>query len=211
MIGVLWDLDGTLADTARDIALTVDEVLVAAGLPALGEARVRAFIGDGARSLVDRCVVAAGGEPSTEHVAAFTARYRATPRRVAELFPGVRDLLADVVVPQGIVTNKPEAVSRALLAELGVLDRFGALVGGDTLTQRKPSAAPVREAMVRLGVERAVLVGDGPHDVGGARAAGIPCIGVEWGIGDPIGADRRVATVAELRDVLAEFGVCRYR
>lgn len=209
MTAVLWDLDGTLADTAVDIALHVDEMLEASGLAPLGLERVRAYIGDGARSLVDRCVVAAGGAPTPAHVARFMAAYRARPRRQAGLYPGIEALLAAVVVPQAVVTNKPEAVSRALLAELGVLHRFGALIGGDTLPERKPHAAPLRRAMAELGVERAVMVGDGPHDVGGAHAAGLSCIGVTWGIAQPVGADHTVATVAELRVALAELGACR--
>ncbi len=208
---VLWDLDGTLADTATDIALTVNEMLEASGLPPLRLLDVHAMIGAGAKNLVDRAVHAAGGEPDPRHLERFLAAYRAQPRRVAELYPGVAELLAAVRVPQGIVTNKPEGIARALLAALSVDRHFGVIIGGDTLTVRKPSAAPVLAAMRALNVSSAVLVGDGPHDVGGAQAAGIPCIGVTWGIGVPAGASRVVRSVPALRDALAARGACRYR
>lgn len=206
---LLWDLDGTLADTATDIALTVNEMLTAAGLPPLPLTDVHGMIGSGAGHLVDRAVRAAGGVPGARHLEAFLAGYRRQPRRVAELYPGIAALLADVRVPQGVVTNKPEAVSRALLAALGVDAHFSVVVGGDTLPVRKPDAAPVHAAMRALGVTDAVLVGDGPHDVGAARAAGIRSIGVLWGIGSPVGADVTAHDVGGLRDALAALGILR--
>ncbi len=208
---VLWDLDGTLADTGADIAMTVDEVLVESGLPPLGEARVRAFVGDGARLLIDRAVSAAGGEPGPEHVARFFAIYQARPRRVAALYPGIGELLEQIIVPQAVVTNKSAGIARALLDELGVLDRFACVIGGDTLALRKPDPAPLAEAMRRIGIATCVMIGDGPNDIGAAKAAGVPVIGVEWGIGRPDGADIRVSSVSRLRVVLAGLDVCRSR
>ncbi|MSQ01675.1 MAG: HAD family hydrolase [Myxococcales bacterium] len=209
LASVLWDLDGTLADTAADIAMTVDEVLVESGLPALGEVRVREFVGDGARLLIDRAVAAAGGEPGPGHVARFFAIYRARPRRVAALYPGIEEVLGQITVPQAVVTNKAAGIASALLAELGVLDAFHCVIGGDTLPVRKPDAAGLTEAMRRLRVTTTVMIGDGPNDVRAARAAGVPVIGVDWGIGRPEGADWRVGEVAQLRTLLAELGVCR--
>ncbi len=208
---VLWDLDGTLADTVADIADTANDMLTAAGFAPLPRAQVRGFIGDGARSLVDRVVRAAGGEPTAAHVARFMAAYRARPCRTATLYPGIAALLAEVGAPQGVVTNKPEAVSRGLLGALGILETFGVLVGGDTLPHRKPHPGPVRAALAALECEGGVLVGDGPADVGAARAAGIRSIGVTWGIGDPAGADHLVTDPAELRELLADLGALRYR
>lgn len=206
---VLWDLDGTLADTATDIALTVNEMLVGAGLPPLPLTDVHTMIGSGAGHLVDRAVRAAGGLPEARHLHAFLEGYRAQPRRVAELYPGIAALLAEVRTSQAVVTNKPAGVSRALLGALGVAGHFPVLVGGDTLPVRKPDAAPVHTAMRELGCTAAVMVGDGPHDVGAARAAGIPCIGVGWGIGVPAGADRTVRDVPALREALAAYGALR--
>ncbi|GDX81975.1 phosphoglycolate phosphatase [Deltaproteobacteria bacterium] len=208
---VLWDLDGTLADTAADIALTVNELLDHLGLPRLAESRVRAFVGDGARSLIDGCVAAAGGAPAPAHVAWFMTRYRAFPCREARVYPGMADLVHGLDAPQAVVTNKPEAVSRALLAALGLGERLNVVIGGDTLPVRKPHPAPLLEAMAQLGATTAVMIGDGPHDVHGARAAGVPVIGVDWGIGRPDGADVRVADAPALAEALARYGVGRYR
>lgn len=208
---VLWDLDGTLADTAADIALTIDELLEHIGLPPLGEDRVRGFVGDGARSLVDGCVVAAGGAPDPAHVAWFMARYRAYPCRKARCYPGLAALVERLDAPQAVVTNKPEAISRDLLAALGLGARLTVVIGGDTLPVRKPHAAPLLAAMARLACTEAVMIGDGPHDVHGARAAGVPVIGVDWGIGRPEGADVRVGDAAALAEALARYGVGRYR
>ncbi len=208
---VLWDLDGTLADTAADIALTVNELLDHLGLPRLTEQRVRAFVGAGASSLIDGCVAAAGGKPAPTHVAWFMARYRAFPCREARVYPGMAELVSEIDAPQAVVTNKPEAVSRALLAALGLGERLRVVIGGDTLPVRKPRPEPLLEAIARLGADSAVMIGDGPHDVHGAHAAGVPVIGVDWGIGRPEGADVRVADAAALAEALARYGVGRYR
>lgn len=212
MIGaVLWDLDGTLADTVDDIARTVEAMLRASGLPQLGTARIRAMVGGGAAKLVDLAVRAAGADPSTAHLETFRALYRANPRGTASLYAGIPELLADITVPQAVVTNKPADVSVALLGLLGIAPYFNCVVGGDTLTHRKPSPDQVYFAMERLGASSAVLIGDSPQDVGAAAAAGIPSVGVTWGILQPTGATEIVTTVAELREALARRGACRYR
>lgn len=207
MTGLLWDLDGTLVDSVEDIAAAADRMLRDAGLPPLGVARVRAFVGEGARRLVDRCVQAAGGEPGPAHLERFLAAYRAAPVVHTRAYPGIPALLAEVAVPQAVVTNKPEELSRAILARLGL--HFPVVIGGDTLPVRKPDPAPVLHAMRLLGVEAALLVGDGPADVGAARAAGIGLLGVGWGISRPEGAGPLLEDVAALRRALAERGLLR--
>ncbi len=208
---ILWDLDGTLADTVDDIAHAIDLTLAAHDLPRLGPDRVRPFIGDGAPRLVDRCVRAAGGEPSAAHLATFRDAYRAHPCVTATLFPGIRAVLEWVPVPQAVVTNKPEDVSRALIAALRIDHHFGAVVGGDTLAARKPDAAPLRHALRQLGAVHGLMVGDGPQDVAAARNAGLPVLGVNWGIHAPEGADARVGTATALRAELAARLGPRYR
>lgn len=208
---VLWDLDGTLADTVDDIARTVDAMLVASDLPALGTQKVRAMVGGGAGKLVDLAVRAAGAEPTAAHLETFRALYRANPRGTAALYPGIAEILADVTVPQAVVTNKPADVSITLIGLLGIAQHFQSIGGGDTLPERKPSAQPIYFAMRQLGVSDAILIGDSPQDVGAANAAGIPIIGVTWGILQPTGATEIVHTRAELRQALARRGACRYR
>lgn len=183
-------------------------MLVGSGLPPLGEARVRRFIGDGARHLVTRCVEAAGGTFTDAHLVRFLAEYRARPaERTVVHPPGLRDLLASIDAPMAVVTNKPEDLSVSVLRALGLADAFATVIGGDTLPVRKPDPAPVREAMRRLGARAAVLIGDGTQDVGAAAAAGVPMIGVGWGIHAPVGAPVRVDDVPGLRAALVEVGV----
>ena len=117
----------------------------------------------------------------------------------------MRALLADLHargVPQAIVTNKPVGISVALLQTLGIDVYFGCVLGGESLPRRKPDPMMLYAAMHTLNIQHAVMIGDGPHDVGAARAAGLPVIGVDWGIATPEGADVRVQTVAQLTALL---------
>jgi phosphoglycolate phosphatase len=208
MTAILWDLDGTLVDSAADIAAAVDRMLVRTGRAPLGEARVRGFIGDGAKKLVDRCVAAAGGEAGPDEVAIFMEEYGgALVVRTCVHPPELTRLLATLRAPMAVVTNKPERMARAILERLDLARHFPVVIGGDTLPVRKPDPAPLGEALRRLGAEEGVLVGDGPADVGAAHAAGMRIIGVDWGIAEPVGATVRVGDVAGLRGVLREWGI----
>lgn len=202
---VLWDLDGTLVDSAADIAAAVDRALEAHGYAALGAQRVRKHIGSGAQNLVTRCVEEAGGAMSPALLESFFASYLANVAVHTRLYPGLGSLL-DTLAAQGVlqavVTNKPIAITLALLDALGMRRHFPVVYGGESLPKRKPDPMMLYAAMADLGVDRAVMVGDGPHDVGAARAAGLPVIGVNWGIAKPEGADVRVDTVAELSTLL---------
>ncbi len=202
---VLWDLDGTLVDSAADIAAAVDRALEAHGYAPLGPERVRKHIGSGAQNLVTRCVEEAGGAMTPALLESFFTSYLANVAVHTQLYPGLGgllDALADRGVPQAIVTNKPVDITVALLDALGLTRYFPVVYGGESLPKRKPHPMMLHAAMADLGVDRAVMVGDGPHDVGAGRAAGLPVIGVNWGIAKPDGADVRVDTVAELTALL---------
>lgn len=208
---ILWDLDGTLVDSSADIAAAVDRALVRHGLTPLGVARVRAHIGSGAQHLVTACVAEAGGTMSPEVLADFFDAYRAHVADHTTLFPGIGALLArlgQAGVPQAIVTNKPYAITRSLLDALGIAGHFACVYGGESLPRRKPDPMMLHAAMQSMGVTRAVMIGDGPHDVGAARAAGLPVIGVDWGIAAPVGADVRVADVDALAALLLPEAAC---
>lgn len=212
MRAVLWDLDGTLIDSAGDIAAAVDRTLVHTGRAALGEAVVRGFIGEGARKLIDRCVEAAGSAPRDDDLAVFMEEYGRALVVQTRVYDGLREVLAAVRSPMAIVTNKPEAFSRLIVEQLDLARYFPVLLGGDSVlvegrVVRKPDPAPLVEALRRLGVEDGVLVGDGPADVGAARAAGMSMIGVGWGIAAPTGADRLVTTPEGLLDALRHAGI----
>ncbi len=207
MRAVLWDLDGTLVDSAGDIAAAVDRTLVRIGRAPLGEAIVRGFIGDGARKLVDRCVEAAGGRPGEGDLAVFLEEYGAALVVRTRVYDGLVAVLDAVRAPMAVVTNKPEAFSRTILAGLALARFFPVVIGGDTFPVRKPDPTMLHEALRRLDAPDGVMVGDGPADVGAARAAGLPMIGVGWGIAAPLGADVSVATPTALLEALRSAGV----
>jgi phosphoglycolate phosphatase len=204
---VLWDLDGTLVDSGADIASAIARMLRRTGRAPLPEATIRGFVGEGARRLVDRCVRAAGGDPSGEDLAIFLDEYRGRLVERTVVYPGVPALLARVRAPMAVVTNKPEDLACGILAALGLAHHFPVVIGGDTLPVRKPDPEPLREALRRLGATEGVMVGDGAPDVGAARAAGMPMIGVGWGISTPVGPDVQAEDVAALEGALRGLGV----
>lgn len=179
---VAFDLDGTLVDSAADLMHASNALLAELGRPPVDMPAVRSFIGDGAAKLVERILAATGGLPGPEETAAHLRRfltiYEADPSAHSALYPGVADTLAALAgtgLKLGVCTNKPMGATRRLLADLGIADRFAAVVGGDSFPSRKPSPEPVLGLLDRMGVrpEETVFVGDNEHDVAAARAAGV--------------------------------------
>ena len=189
---VIFDLDGTLADTSGDLVAAANAAFRQMGMGDLldpaTDART-AMVGGG------RAMLQLGFEKvgQTFDEAAFAAGYplllEAYARdidRFSTLYPGsveAIEALREAGYAVGICTNKPEGLAHQLLTSLGVRDLFGSLVGADTLTVRKPDPAPMREAVVRLGGDlgRSVLVGDSPTDRETARAAGVRSLLVTFG------------------------------
>ena len=179
---VIFDLDGTLVDSLPDIHAAANRLLGERGHGPLAPAEVRRFVGNGMGVLVERLLAAAGEAAGPDELAAAQARYRdlydAAPSERSALYPGVRAALEHLQgerLALGVCTNKPEAPARQILADLGIAARFGTLVGGDSLPQRKPDPAPLHHAATGLGVAAgAVLyVGDSEVDAATARAAGV--------------------------------------
>ncbi|MBP2316003.1 phosphoglycolate phosphatase [Azospirillum soli] len=179
---VAFDLDGTLVDSAADLMHASNALLAELGRPPVDLPAVRSFIGDGAAKLVERILAATGDLPGPEETAAHLCRfltiYEADPSAHSALYPGVADTLAALAgagLTLGVCTNKPMGATRRLLADLGIADRFAAVVGGDSFPSRKPSPEPVLGLLDRMGVrpEETVFVGDNEHDVAAARAAGV--------------------------------------
>ncbi len=194
MRGAIFDLDGTLADTAADLLAAANDVLAPQGLPLLELSRDRAYAGRGGRSMIRRSLSFAGTPPdAVEADAVADALYpgliRAYEARLHQhtcLYDGVPaclDALAAAGWKLGVCTNKPERLAVDLLRSLGVLDRFGAVLGADTLPVRKPDPAHLAETARRAGArpDRCVMLGDTLTDLETARAAGVPCVLVSFG------------------------------
>ncbi len=216
---VVFDLDGTLIDSAPDLHALVNEMLAELGRPGLTLAELRPMIGDGARALLERGLRASGGVPPRLDLdalfAEFLRRYTKMPVRSGQVYAGVTLMLAELAtagVRLGICTNKPQAPTDRLLAGLGLDRFFAAVIGGDALPVRKPDAGHLRAVLARLGVDggRAAMVGDSRTDLLTARAAGVPCVLVSFGYtpvpARELGPDRVIDDMAELGAALASLG-----
>ena len=186
---VIFDLDGTLVDTAPDLMLATNHVLAGAGRRAMTMAEMRAFVGHGARALISRGFAATGTpvapaalEPLYQQ---FVTYYGANICQGSTIFPGLVALLQRCQaegLKLGVCTNKLEGLSVQLLEALELKRYFGAVVGPDTLGIAKPDPAPYRETLRQLGgAARSVMIGDSETDILTARAAGVPVIAVPFG------------------------------
>jgi phosphoglycolate phosphatase len=187
---VVFDLDGTLVDSARDLAAAVNATLqrLAPGAAPVPLLTVRTFIGDGAGVLVARTLAAAGMGLSIEAaLPVFLDCYSSRLLDTTTLYPGVAealDALRDRTL--AVLTNKPGEMSRRILAGLGVAGRFAWICGGGDVPAKKPDPGGLRLLLERAGVvpDEAVLVGDSAIDVRTGRAAGVRTVGVTYGL-DP--------------------------
>jgi phosphoglycolate phosphatase len=205
---VAFDLDGTLADTAPDLAAALNHALEQLGRPTIEPETVRHLVGHGARALLRRGLARSGASDETlveQGFPHFMDYYAANICVGTSAFAGV-DSALDALKARGVrtavCTNKPECLSRSLLDALGWEHRFDALVGGDTLPVRKPDPAPLREAIARAGGGRAAFVGDSIVDADTARAAALPFVAVSFGFLDrpvgELGADAVIDDYSEL-------------
>ena len=187
---VIFDLDGTLVDTAPDLMRATNHVLESLGRRPITMNEVRSFVGHGARALLTRGLAATGGLPEGYDVEPDYVRFvDYYARNIAEgstPFPGLIRLLDRLKAEGfglGVCTNKLEGLSVQLLDALKLSPYFGAVVGPDTLGVAKPDPRPFREAVSRLGLvaPRALMVGDSETDILTARNAGVPVIAVPFG------------------------------
>jgi phosphoglycolate phosphatase len=187
---VVFDLDGTLVDTAPDLIGALNFVLAREGLPPVPLAKARNMIGAGARKLIERGMEAEGRNADTAEItrltADFIAHYADHIADASRPFEGLEDALDDLSARGcrlAVCTNKLEWLSKRLLDRLGLSARFAAICGADTFGVAKPDPTILRQTVARAGGQLAttIMVGDAGPDIGVARRAGVPVIGVEFG------------------------------
>jgi phosphoglycolate phosphatase len=213
---VLFDLDGTLIDSAADIAAAANALLALDGLGPLDVAEVRAMVGNGVRKLVERAYAACGKPVEGAMLDARHAKmmdiYRHHLTNHTTLMPGAREAVQacrGYGARIAVITNKPEGFSREILAHFGLTPSIDLIVGGDTGPARKPAPDMLLYALAQLGVAPgdALMVGDGSADIEAARAAGVPSVAVEGGYSNvpasELGAARAIASLAELPGAIA--------
>jgi phosphoglycolate phosphatase len=207
---VLFDLDGTLADTAPDMARTVNVMRERRGLAPVASEKVRPHVSKGARGMICSAFEITVDDPGYAAMRdEFLDIYSGNLCIGTCLFPGMADLLGALEADGmrwGVVTNKFERLARSVIEGLGLAGRVGVVVGGDTLARSKPFPDPLLHAAAVLGARpaRTLYVGDDPRDVQAARAAGMPVLVAGYGyLGDSPqpdrwGADAVVQTVEEI-------------
>lgn len=184
---VIFDLDGTLVDSAADIAEAVNRSLTEWKLPTFDQARIESWIGEGSRKLITRAFREAGSTVDIDQVMdGFLLHYGQTLLLQAHAYPGVVEVLA-ALRAQGaklaVCTNKPSRFVAPLLQHLGLEGYFDALIGGDSLPERKPSPLPLQHLAARFGQasEQCLMVGDSASDLHAAQAAAMPVVLVSYG------------------------------
>jgi phosphoglycolate phosphatase len=187
---IVFDLDGTLVDTAPDLINALNFILDREGLPPVPLHSARNMIGAGARRLIERGLELDGRSLGLEDVTRLTGDfidyYAAHIADVSRPFEGLEDALDDLSARGyrfAVCTNKLEWLSKLLLDQLGLSSRFSAICGADTFGVSKPDPAILRQTIARAGGElsSSIMVGDAGPDIGVARRAGIPVICVEFG------------------------------
>jgi len=206
---LIFDLDGTLVDTAPDLLGALNRVLRDEGRPPVNVAELRNLVGHGARALLDAAMRRTGEPAEPQHlpvlVDAFVAHYRAHIADESRLFPGVGETLRGFArdgARMGVLTNKPQELTDLLLPTLQLEHYFGAVYGAGRLSYIKPDPRIFHAVVDDLGGGEAIMIGDSATDVATARAAGVPVILLSYGYtpepAHTLGADAVTDDFAEL-------------
>ena len=183
---LIFDLDGTLIDSAEDLAISMNATLRNAGRQELDAAVIQSYVGDGAQMLVRR---AFGPDTPEEIVAAglafFLKYYRAHSLEHTRLYPGIRELVEQLATRHllAVLTNKPERISTDIIAALGLAECFPRIYGGDRFAGKKPNPIGIEALLQDTGMGQAdtMMIGDTSIDIETARNAGVRSCGVGWG------------------------------
>ena len=213
---IVFDLDGTLVDTAPDLITALNYVLAREGLPGVPLASARNMIGAGARKLIERGLEVEGRPVTVDDLDRMTADfiefYAAHIADASRPFEGLEAALDDLAsrgFRLAVCTNKLESLSRRLLDALGLSARFATICGADTFGVSKPDPAILRQTVAKAGgaVASSIMVGDSGNDIGVARRAGMPVIGVSFGYTDvPIAELEPDRLIHHMRDLPEAVG-----
>lgn len=205
----IFDLDGTLVDSAPDLRAALNRLMAADGLPPFELPEVAAMIGDGARALLVKAYSARGLPLPGHALAPFLEDLEANSAILTRSYPGMVETL-EALAARGwrcaICTNKPIAATTALLETLSLAQHFALVLGGDSLAVRKPDPGHVRGVLAALGVAAsdAVMIGDHQNDIRAGSGAGVRTVFAAWGYGDGAGADLIAASPSALPALLNE-------
>jgi phosphoglycolate phosphatase len=218
---IVFDLDGTLVDTAPDLISALNYVLDREGLPAVPLASARNMIGAGARKLIERGLESEGRMMTVKEIDRMTADfidyYGQNIAVDSKPFEGLEAALDDLTATGcrlAVCTNKLEWLSKRLLDQLGLSPRFAAICGADTFGVQKPDPAILKQTVARAGGELAatIMVGDAGTDIGVARRAGVPVIGVSFGYTEvPIAELKPDLLIHHMRDLPGAVGTLNSR
>jgi phosphoglycolate phosphatase len=216
MLTIVFDLDGTLIDTAPDLIDTLNFTLTRHGLPTVPYEEARPLIGGGARGMIEKALILEGRSAASADVdalyAPFVAHYAEHIADRSQPFPGLEaalDGLAHAGHRLAVCTNKLEWLSKRLLDTMQLSDRFAAICGQDTFAVQKPDPRIFRSTVLQAGgnPERAIMVGDSITDIRTARAANVPVVAVDFGYTEvpvaTLNPDRLISSFAELGAAIA--------
>ncbi|MBB4641916.1 HAD family hydrolase [Rhizorhapis suberifaciens] len=214
-----FDLDGTLLDTSGDLAAAVNHTLAIIGRPRFSIEEVRLLVGNGAKVMLQRGLERSGGctdELMAQYLPVLLQFYGENLAHHSKAYPGLTEAMDELHargVRLAICTNKYERFAKALIEQMGLTERFDAIIGGDTMGpgKAKPHAAPIEEMIRRCGGGRTIFLGDSINDTMAAKSAGIPSIAVSFGfLNQPIeelGADLIIHHYEELIPTLEHWEV----
>lgn len=213
---VLFDLDGTLVDTAPDLWTALNAVLSENGYGPIPYERMASLVGQGALAMIERGLAEHGVSAERDDMkamyASFLEHYSANIATDSRPFPGVEAALTRLTVNGNVLavcTNKLESLSVLLLETLDMADRFAAICGPDTFGVRKPDPEHIRQTIIKAGgaTDRAIMIGDSATDIDAAKAAGVPVIAVPFGYTDTpvseLGPDRIIDHFDDLDAAIA--------
>jgi phosphoglycolate phosphatase len=218
---IVWDLDGTLVDSAPDLTTALNSVLDKRGFFTHSLETVRGMIGAGVPKLVERGFNAVGmrldAAQLDQLVRIFKEEYKACATAQTRPYPDVvetLEIIRNMNIPMGVCTNKPEAFTHQILKGLGLSGFFSSVVGGDTTSERKPDPLPLLTCIEGLAAtpDVSLMIGDSVHDIHAARMAGVLVGAVPWGYRsmpvEDLGADFIIHDLKSLPGLIAE-GIAR--